>query len=347
MRVLVYEHLCSLPTAGGSLRAEGRAMLAAALADLAACPGIEAVTLVEPSLVESLRAYVPGAEVHAIGDDGVEPLFRRLAREAAYALVIAPEFDDLLATRCEWALEEGIRLLGPAPEAVRLCADKLRLTEHLREQGMPAPLSQLYEHVDKHCPFPCICKPRFGAGAQATYLVYTPPSFRQVPERARQEGWTGPLIVQPACAGTPASVAFLIGPKQTLFLAPCEQRLEGESMSWPHPQEGRLRYRGGQVPLRRQADSPRLVALAVGAISVVPGLTGYVGVDVVHGWDESGRQDVVIEINPRLTTSYVGLRRLARGNLMQSLLDVVQGKPAALSGWHEGPVRFDLDGTIH
>jgi predicted ATP-grasp superfamily ATP-dependent carboligase len=346
MRVLVHEHLCCLPAAKSSLRAEGQAMLTAAMADLAACPGVEVVSLVEPGLVDTLRAAAPGAEVHAVGADGVEALFRRLARDSDFSLVIAPEFDDLLATRCEWALEEGSRLLGPTPEKVRLCADKLRLAERLYENGRLGPLTRLHERVKEAWPFPRICKPRWGAGAQATYIVHTPESFHQVPELARREGWTGPLIVQPACAGDPASVAFLLGPGGTFFLGPCEQRLEVEPVGWLYPLEGRLRYRGGRVPLIREAGSFRLVALAHEAICAVSGLTGYVGVDLIFGWDESGRDDTVIEINPRLTTSYVGLRRLAKGNLMQALLDVVQGRPAALA-WREGVVRFDADGTIH
>jgi predicted ATP-grasp superfamily ATP-dependent carboligase len=55
--------------------------------------------------------------------------------------------------------------------------------------------------------------------------------------------------------------------------------------------------------------------LAWRAISAVPGLSGYVGVDLVLG-----ETDVAIEINPRLTTSYVGYRALARFNLAQALL---------------------------
>ena len=53
----------------------------------------------------------------------------------------------------------------------------------------------------------------------------------------------------------------------------------------------------------------------------MPGLSGYVGVDVVLGND--GR-DWAIEINPRLTTSYVGLRALAGFNLAEAMLAVAR-----------------------
>ncbi len=344
MRVLAHEHLCTVPAAGSSLRAEGLAMLRAVLADLAACPDVQVATLVEPSLVENLQSAAPGAEVHAIASGGVEPLFRRLAREADFALVIAPEFDDLLATRCEWALEEGARLLGPSPQAVRLCADKLRLARHLREHDIPTPETTRLDLDDPPRTYPLVAKLRTGAGAQALFVVKSDMDVFAAAARTREEGWDGDLIVQPYLQGLQTSVALLIGPRQGQPLVPAEQTL----MIVPSPCGGaRLRYVGGKVPLPDRTHGQRAGPLAEQAALAVPGLTGYVGVDLILGWDESGCDDAIIEINPRLTTSYVGLRRLARGNLMQSLLDVVKGLPVAAPAWHPGAVRFDADGTIH
>jgi predicted ATP-grasp superfamily ATP-dependent carboligase len=72
---------------------------------------------------------------------------------------------------------------------------------------------------------------------------------------------------------------------------------------------------------------------------------GFIGIDMVLGHDPDGRVDSVIEINPRLTTSYVGLRVASRTNLAQALLDVADGKPPDLS-FDETPLEFDPDGTV-
>jgi len=48
-------------------------------------------------------------------------------------------------------------------------------------------------------------------------------------------------------------------------------------------------------------------------------LRGYVGVDLVL----SANAAFVVDINPRLTTSYVGLRKVAHFNLAEALLDAV------------------------
>ena len=102
------------------------------------------------------------------------------------------------------------------------------------------------------------------------------------------------MILQPFVAGQAASVAFLIGSHQVLPLLPAKQQLS---------EDGRFHYRGGIVPLPQDL-ADRAVRLARRAVAAVPGLRGYVGVDLVLG-DEG---ESVIEVNPRLTTSYLGLR---------------------------------------
>ncbi|NIV10374.1 MAG: ATP-grasp domain-containing protein, partial [Aliifodinibius sp.] len=49
-------------------------------------------------------------------------------------------------------------------------------------------------------------------------------------------------------------------------------------------------------------------------VELLRGLRGYVGVDMVLTNDEP----VVVEVNPRLTTSYIGLRKVINFNLAQA-----------------------------
>jgi predicted ATP-grasp superfamily ATP-dependent carboligase len=74
--------------------------------------------------------------------------------------------------------------------------------------------------------------------------------------------------------------------------------------------------------------------LACAAVSLVPGLKGYVGVDLVL--TDNGVQ--LIEINPRLTTSYIGLRQVVRTNLAQAIWD------ACLND--QLPDHIELDGQV-
>ncbi len=338
MRVFVYEHLCSGALAGqsgaDSLRREGLAMLAAVLADLANCPGVRPVTLVEPDLVGALGVEARRAEIHPLHGNDVELPFRRLARDADYTLVIAPEFDDLLEQRCRWTREEGSRLLGPSPDAVRLTGDKLALAEHLQHRGIPTPPTVSCPGADgPPWPYPVVGKPRFGAGSQHTILIHDHSEYAAFRDRiGRETGSLREAIVQPWLPGLAASVAFLAGPEQSIALPASEQYLSAD---------GLFSYQGGRVPLPL-ALQERAHRLARRAAVAVDGLDGYFGIDLVMG----AAEDVVIEINPRLTTSYVGLRRLARSNLMKALLAVVRGQSAEPLEWHEREVRFHADGRI-
>ncbi len=57
--------------------------------------------------------------------------------------------------------------------------------------------------------------------------------------------------------------------------------------------------------------------------SMPPTVRGFVGLDLLLG--DCVSEDCVIEINPRLTTSYVGLRRMIHGNLAARLFDLETG----------------------
>jgi predicted ATP-grasp superfamily ATP-dependent carboligase len=304
MRVFVYEYTCAQGgrSAGDSLHTEGRAMLSAVLADFGRVPGVEAVTIG--------------------GDDGHDAICEQ-ARRADWTLLIAPEFDGLLAERCLWVEEAGGRLLGPSSAAVRLTTDKRLTTRHLHRAGVPTPMCV---SPGDPCPLPAVLKPRDGAGSQATFLVHNPDDVARCSAQAAAEGWRGELILQPFVPGTAVSVAFLVGPGRCVPLMPAAQHLSDD---------GRFRYLGGTVPLPREL-CERAVSLARRAVQAVPGLRGYVGVDVVLG-----ATDQVIEINPRLTTSYVGLRALAETNLAEAMLRAAAGDDVPIR-WRDAEVRFGV-----
>ena len=249
--------------------------------------------------------------------DGCESeVFRQLTKWCEFALVIAPEFDGILEERCRWAAQAGAILLGPSPDAVALCADKLALAQHWQTNGVPTPPAKLFDR-GAFVP-PMVVKPRDGAGSNDTVLLSTQAELERFVPSAN-------AIVQPYYGGTPMSLVTLIGPGQTVQFVPCFQRME--------IRDGHFDYRGGST-----CHDPNLANrarnLAARALRGIEGLAGYVGVDFVLG-----PMDAAIEINPRLTTSYIGLRRLCQQNLMEALIDVTRGNTAALT-WRNDRVDF-------
>jgi predicted ATP-grasp superfamily ATP-dependent carboligase len=213
-------------------------MLAAILRDFQTCREMEVSTLIAPSRRAALSSLAADCR-HLAPPGNEEAFFRRLARTADWSLVIAPECGGCLAHCCRWALEEGGRLLGPSPAAVDLTADKLALSHHLQTQGIPSP--PCFAPAQRPAGgFPLVCKPRDGAGSQATFLVHDEQQLAAALATAREEGWQGELIVQPFVAGLPVSVSFLAGPVQRIALPAVRQVLSTQ---------GRFHYRGGSLPL--------------------------------------------------------------------------------------------------
>jgi predicted ATP-grasp superfamily ATP-dependent carboligase len=329
MRVFVYEYLSS-GAAGeqpASLRTEGWAMLSAVLEDFGRCRGVETVTLLDPRVKRFTDIWTPYIIPNFLRAGSEEDTFRALAASADFSLVIAPEFDDILLRRCRWVEAEGGRLLGPSSTAVRRTADKLTMACHWKESGIPTPSSA--------APYPLVCKPRFGAGSQATFLVHNKEELARARRQAQDEGWSGELLLQPYMRGLAVSVSFLAGGEWHALPA-AEQHLSND---------GRFRYLGGRLPLPSHLDR-RARSLAERAARCVEGLHGWFGVDLILGDAEDGSGDAVIEINPRLTTSYVGLRRLAHFNLAEALLAITTGSHPPSRDWGTEPIAFRANGAI-
>jgi len=303
--VFVYEDVCATEAGRDDQSRPASALLAEGQAMLAA-------------VTADFRA-VPDVRVVEQGSD-----FSGQLRSADYSLIIAPECDGRLEHLCREVLANGGRLLGPSPDAVRLTADKLELARYWKRHGVPTP--ETWPLGDEPVELTVVIKPRDGAGSQATVL-------KAGDGQASAVCWSGPLIAQRFVAGFAASVAFLIGPGMLTPLVPCEQMLSDD---------GWFQYRGGRLPMAPRL-AERAVRIATAAVKCVPGLRGYVGVDVVLGDD--GR-DWAIEINPRLTTSYVGLRALARFNLAAAMLAAVRGEPLPALEWREEMIAFTPDGRV-
>lgn len=318
VRIFVFESVCagdldgSLPGSevdgAPRLAAEGAAMLRSILTDLAAVRGVrDVMTVVRDARSVGLpRDRSSMTVVEASGSPDGD--FDRLAAAADLTLVIAPETDGLLERRARRVDEVGGRSMGCAPAAVALAADTIRLRNALVAADVPTPPLTAVDleslTVAGFDPFPAVIKPRTGAGAQFTHVARDEDELGAAIERARRSGAPREMTLSPLLDGVAASVSFLIGDgdrdaeRICTALAPGHQRLAVDS---------RIRYLGGRLPLDPCLLRPRAVRLARRALDAVPGLRGFVGVDLVLGAGE--RDDAVIEINPRLTTSWVGLRR--------------------------------------
>ncbi len=328
-QIFVYEHL----TGGGklgqdlppqSLLREGQAMVTALAADFAALPDV-AVTITRDARQEGIS--IPNCRVlKESSAPEAATRFLDLAAESDWTVLIAPEFDGILLERCRMVETVG-RLLGSLSAMVELASDKHATVQWLHSHGIPAPKGirlQAGGTLPSDFRYPAVLKPIDGAGSMNVERI----------ERAN-----APLVrvTEPSClevyhAGTPASVAVISGTKGRCILRPCRQRLSDD---------GKFSYLGGELPLPEMDARARWLAERVA--DALPEALGYWGIDLVLGADAAS--DVVIEINPRLTTSYVGLRAAAKGNLAQAMLRLAGGDHVEID-YHDERIAFDAAGKV-
>src|SRR5262245_42817554 len=338
MKIFLYEFVTgggcwsgSVPL-DGSLLAEARAMIQAVATDFAVLDGVAVFTTRDARLPE---LHPAGCQVTLVGSSEEEQAaILRLAGSTDWTMLIAPETGGALLERSRLVEHLGRRLVSPASVCVEIAASKQATAEWLSRRGVRAPLGARISsgklELKPDLRFPVVVKPDDGCGSGGLELLREPTCQL----RAR-ESFGVPLRVEEFVRGLPASVSVLCGPAGSHALPACQQLLSGD---------GHFDYRGGKLPLETRLDR-RARALALAAIAVLPGAGGYLGVDLILGEADDGSGDCVIEINPRLTTSYVGLRALARTNLAAAMLAVVEGRRPDLC-FGEGQVEFDANGTV-
>ena len=348
MRVFLSEHCtCGAdPQASkGPLFAEGAAMLRALAADAARIEGVEVVVAwakgLEPFGAEGVEVVTVPASPSPLGG-AFEGLFTTLSAECDGTLHVAPETDDLLATAAERCIAAGGNWLGCSPNLIRLCGDKLRFADWASANQVPTPNARPFDPEtfapDERPNVPgdyehrtgAVVKPRFGAGCDRVRVLRTPADVAAVADLYA----TGEAIAQPFLPGAATSAAALFRPERRGGV-PSEELLP---TGFQHVDSagGGLAYRGGVVG-RGCDGGPFATARrrAVGSLAVA-GLRGWVGFDFVGG--------SLIEVNPRLTTSYLGYRALTDDNLAERIIFPERAFPPLR--WKPGTVRFTKRGDV-
>lgn len=304
-----------------SLAREGDLMLATLVQELAGVEGVHVIASRDPRLppVGDCRTLRPRAH------EGPDELFARGVASADAVWPTAPESGATLERLAATVTASGRTLLGSAPSAVRRSASKLATARALAARGVP--IVPTYGPEDSLPPAPgaWIVKPDDGAGCDGLELL---DRFAEAGRRIRAAG--GRLVAQPWVEGEAWSLSLLCAGGRALQLA-CNRQL----LTW---RAGRLHLDRLLVNVRPPAD-PRVALLGAEVAGAIPGLWGYVGVDFLIG----AKGPLVIDVNPRLTTSYCGLSAALGRNVAGMILELrCSGALPAPLPWSGKPVELDL-----
>ena len=322
-----------------SMLIEGRAMLLGFLTDVGAIAGCRAVTTwnarLGPFPLKGVLADVVDAPAQA------DERFRVRAGQSDLTYVIAPESDGILARRYDRVAQAGGNWCGPDRACIEFCADKLATADLEATNFETIPTRLLQEQDTAEAAFPCVVKPRFGAGSNETFLVRNSSQLDRLRQCRGHRIESGEFVIQPFIAGISCSFALVGTGKSKPEVWPlCRQQLTAD---------GRFRYSGGRVPAGAGVRPPnRLHGIGEQLAEHMP-LRGYIGVDVIFAQNDWQRP-VLVEINPRLTTSYLGYRQLTSENpaarVLASACPELRTVQCSVRWRSDVEVRFGADGII-
>ncbi|MCM2372432.1 ATP-grasp domain-containing protein [Aporhodopirellula aestuarii] len=262
-----------------------------------------------------------------------------------FAVVIIPENDGLLTKGISLMRAAGIEVLAPNGNAIGLTGDKWATAKWLHKEDIAHPVTWCIERRTKSTqerPYVCsrplsagktsplfsdfpeggyIVKPRDGCGAMDVRRYNElEPALASMQEREitqqRLVGRSASVVL--TGHRTSGKVNMLPAVWQTIEDVPREIGDDGHATS-------QLVYRGGCGPVPAEMQL-RAQALVSRVIQALPGkFSGFVGIDLILG--KNANHDAVIEINSRLTTSYIGLRRMTDQNLTRLVFDVSEKVP--------------------
>jgi len=320
LNVLVYEHACGGGFAEGAVSpgilAEGFGMLRSCVAGLKLA-GHEVTVVAAEELVLHNFPVEADCIVPIFSFKDAQQAILKACSSVDAVYVIAPETGGVLSELVRFVEQQGVPLLNSCPEAIRAVSDKVGLYKMLKSKGLRTPktvevsVAQYRDAGFMDCfGFPVVFKPVDGVGCSGLSLVDEPSQVVGAVGRVVNELGSEMFMVQEYLVGEHVSVSLLCTESKSVAVS-----LNRQNVVLLGP-DGVSCYMGGSVPFysEKMSEVFKVAGAVVGCFS---GLRGYVGVDLVL--TDAG--PVVVDVNPRLTTSFVGLSRVTGFNFASAILD--------------------------
>ena len=329
MRLLVYEYVsgggCAGQPISPSVLSEGFAMLRSIVSDFKSADH-EVTVLLDTRLSKLNPPIVADYTIPIFYPQEAEKFLVNAAKINDAVYVIAPETGQTLQSIVELVEHIGKVSLNCDASAIQKVADKTVLYETLKKNGLSTPntgvlnvdggLAEVKQIIRSKFSYPVVFKPMDGVSCFGLSIVKEDAQIEKAIAKIKAESSRKHFIVQEFIDGEAASVSVLCTGGKALAISLNKQNVK---VAVP---EAVSSYEGGTVPFDHPLKQEAF-RVAENVVESFPGLRGYVGVDLVLVEDKP----FVVDVNPRLTTSYVGLCRVASFNVAEALVNaVLKGK---------------------
>ena len=249
-------------------------------------------------------------------------VIENVSRQFDAILVIAPEFSNILYNLRKLAEQLEIPLLDSSSKATKTVSNKVQTQDILKQRGISVPETVICEISDeleyikekvKEIGYPLIFKPIDGVGCGGLSLVTQEKQISKAILNIQLNSTQNRFIVQKYIEGTPASINCISNGK---FAIPIT--FNAQFVTFNSSIGGQSEYEGGFTPFHHELEEKTKKAV-MHFPEYFPGLLGFFGVDLIFTKDDV----VFIEINPRITTSYIGAKAAIRENIMDIVINAV------------------------
>ncbi|QSA96737.1 ATP-grasp domain-containing protein [Methylococcus sp. EFPC2] len=315
MKILVMEYITGGGLAGAELPPglvrEGGLMRRALLDDLLQAGGVSEVLVLNDARIPAVPADTRVQWLPVSDAAGFSARWREGLGACDALWLVAPESGGILADLSAEAEAAGIRLLSNPSQAVNLAGSKSATLERLRAHGLP--VVESWHWADYRVQVqrdgllansPLVIKPDDGVGCEHTRIFFHPDE-PEVPDDTA-------FIVQPLLEGEPLSLSILFAAGEASLLTVNRQMIDQRDKGFV--------LTGCLVNALSDTDG-RWQKLAEDVARAMPELWGYAGIDLIL----TAQGPRILEINPRLTTSYAGIRRAIGHNPAEFVLELMRG----------------------
>ncbi len=312
-----------------SLFCEGYAMLRTIIEDFKKL-GFHITTLLD-SRIEFLSPYMKVDVIKSVGlEEDYLKKYTDCVRDSSYCFVIAPEFSSILYNLTKIVKKNKKKLLSIDLNGVKLGASKLETYKFFIANKMSTPKSykipfkgiifdldfilQKYDQLNS----PIVIKPNDGVGSESIFYFEKRNDILQFFESSNKIiDANRKYILQEYIEGDPMSVSVIIDqtPEKIVENVPKILGVNFQNLQIKDLTKD-SEYFGGFTPVKQFEQLKGQIENILKRVDL-SAFKGYFGIDFVKKADNSLS---FIEINPRLTTSYVGIRNVLEFNPMELLL---------------------------
>lgn len=321
----------------GSILSEAYGMLRSIISDFKML-GNNVTTLIDSRLQPFNPSYEADKIVKVSSPEEFCMQFEELSGIVDAVYIIAPETNRILETLVENIATSGGLSLNCEANAIKRSSNKITIYETVKRIGLKSPETitiNMHEKMEKirriikDLEYPLIFKPLDGVGCGGLSIVKDGKDIEDAVKKVAKESADEFFIAQNLVKGKAVSVNIISTKDKTLPITLNRQFVKLEP---PDKQSG---YNGGFVPFDHKLRRKALNA-AERVVEAIKGLKGYVGVDMVLTQEEP----IIIEVNPRLTTSYIGLNRTVNFNPAEALVNATLQRKLPKNVQHRGYTYF-------